>query len=76
MSDLWEMLDAKRRQLRVAAGMTPEPTWRERFVDWWSDIDWSMVFIVVWSIAYLSCATVMFIAKLMLIKMSRADLVH
>jgi hypothetical protein len=76
MSDFWERYDSRVRELRVAAGMTPEPTWRERFVDWWSSIEWSFVGFIVCMVGLVGCETVALVAKLMLIKMGRADLVH
>jgi hypothetical protein len=76
MDDFWDRISARVREQRVAAGMTPEPTRWERFSDWCSTVDWSFVGFVTCLVLWLGCQTVVLVAKLMLIKMGCADLVH
>jgi hypothetical protein len=58
MTDLFEMLESRQRELRVAMGMPPDPTLRERFIDWWTDVDWGNVGFVAAAVAGMTVLTI------------------
>jgi hypothetical protein len=67
--DFWDRMDARVREMRVAAGMSPEPGLLERFAEWWDRVDGSMVFIIALSALFITSQTAILVARLMLIKL-------